>query len=169
MQVVGQFYFWMLDGNCPIINVKKLQPKDSAKFEPHYLQTISSPPGCLYTLVLNEDFEQLHAWLRLLRFLQRHRWNFDEGGCWVVEVQVYLLASIKNSSIVRSGSLLGCRVRPQPNCFSPFSWSNLDQIPFHSWSNSNTSEGIRWINKPITFSHSLEIDLRAGQPPATFR
>ncbi len=39
MQVVGQFYFGMLDGNCPIINVKKLQPKDSANFEPHYLQT----------------------------------------------------------------------------------------------------------------------------------
>jgi hypothetical protein len=41
MQVVGQFYFGMLDGNCPIINVKKLQPKDSANAEPHYLHIIS--------------------------------------------------------------------------------------------------------------------------------
>jgi hypothetical protein len=35
MQVVGQFYFGMLDGNCPIINVKKLQPKDSSDAQPH--------------------------------------------------------------------------------------------------------------------------------------
>jgi hypothetical protein len=35
MQVVGHFYFGMLDGNCPIINVKKLQPEDSANAQPH--------------------------------------------------------------------------------------------------------------------------------------
>jgi hypothetical protein len=35
MQVVGHFYFGMLDGNCPIINVKKLQPKHSANAQPH--------------------------------------------------------------------------------------------------------------------------------------
>ncbi len=39
MQIVGHFYFGMFDGNCPIINVKKLQPKDFANIEPHYLQT----------------------------------------------------------------------------------------------------------------------------------
>ncbi len=38
MQVVGLFYFGMLDGNCPIINVKELQPKDSANAQPRYLQ-----------------------------------------------------------------------------------------------------------------------------------
>jgi hypothetical protein len=35
MEVVGHFYFGMLDGNCPIINVKKLQPEDSANGQPH--------------------------------------------------------------------------------------------------------------------------------------
>ncbi len=44
MQVVGYFYFGMLDGNCPIINVKKLQPEDSANAERHYLHKISPFP-----------------------------------------------------------------------------------------------------------------------------
>jgi len=44
MQVVGYFYFGMLDGNCPIINVKKLQPEDSANAERHYPHKISPFP-----------------------------------------------------------------------------------------------------------------------------
>ncbi len=39
MQIIGLFFFGMFDKNCPLINVKKLQPKDFANIEPHYLQT----------------------------------------------------------------------------------------------------------------------------------